>query len=78
LSAFGVHLCLNFFPDVIAGLVGGLEEETSLVGDVLEIANQGGAVFAGLEVIEKCRVFRNTIAAGCEEVRKLFLKLGTC
>jgi hypothetical protein len=73
----GVYLGLDALPDVIAGLVCGLEEKAGLVGDVLEIADEGGAGFAGLEVFPEIGIFRNTISAGSKEVGELFLKIGT-
>ena len=74
---FGVHLGLNALPDVVAGLVGGLEEKAGLVCDVLEVADEGGAVFAGLEVLQKIGILRNAVSTSCEEVGKLLLKIGT-
>jgi hypothetical protein len=75
LGAFRVHLGLDSLPDVVAGFVGGLEEKAGLIGDVLEIAHECGAVFAGLEVFQKVGVLGGAVSAGCEEVRKLLLKV---
>src|SRR5216683_1989039 len=76
LRAFGIHLGLDSLPDVVAGLVSGLEEEAGLVCDVLEIAHEGGAVLAGLEVLSKIGILGDTVSAGREEVGELLLKLG--
>ncbi len=45
----GVHLGLDSLPDVVAGLMCGLEEKAGLICNVLEIADEGAAGFAGLE-----------------------------
>ena len=40
LGVFRFEPFLNLLPDIIAGVLGRLKQETGLVGDVLEIANQ--------------------------------------
>ena len=72
----GVHLGLNALPDVVAGLVRGLEEKAGLIGNVLEIANQSRAFFAGFQVFQKIWIFRHTVSTSCEEIGKLLLKIG--
>jgi hypothetical protein len=74
---FGVDFGLDSLPDVIAGIVSRLEQETGLICNVLEIAHESGAVFAGFEVLFEIGIFRNAVPVGCEEIRKLLLKIGT-
>jgi hypothetical protein len=77
LGSVGVHAFLNSLPDVVAGFGGGLEQEAGLISDVLKIADEGGTVFAGLQVFDEIGIFRDAVAAGGEEVGELFLKVGT-
>jgi hypothetical protein len=72
-----IETFLDLFPDVVAGLVSGLKQEAGLIGDVLEVADEGRTVIAGLQVSDQGRVLGNAVAARCEEVGKLLLKVGT-
>ena len=65
---FGVHLGLDSLPDVVAGLMCGLEEKAGLICNVLEIADEGAAGFAGLEMFHEVRIFRDAVSSGCEQV----------
>jgi hypothetical protein len=76
LGAVRIDAFLNSFPDVVAGFVSGLQKETGLVGDVLEVTDEGRTVFAVFQVFDELGVFRDAVAAGGEEVGKLLLKLG--
>jgi hypothetical protein len=73
---FCVYLGLDALPDVVAGLVCGLEKKAGLVGNVLQIADEGGAIFTGLEVFQEIGILGNSVSAGCEEVGELLLKIG--
>ena len=72
----GIHLGLDALPDVVAGLVRGLKEKAGLVCDVLEIADERGAGFAGLQMFLEIGIFRNAVSSGSEQVGKLLLKIG--
>jgi len=76
MDAFGVYAFLNLLPDVVAWFESGLEQEAGLIGDVLEIPDEGRTVFAGLQVFDEIGIFGNAFAAGGKEIRELLLKIG--
>ena len=77
-ATFGFEFVLDAEPDAVAGLfLGGFEQLAGLVGDVLEIADQGGAVIAGVEVSLEDWIVRGAPVAGGEELRELVLELRT-
>jgi hypothetical protein len=73
--AVRIHAFLNLLPDVVAGFERRLQEEAGLVGDVLEVTDEGRTVFTGPEMLDQSGIFGNAIAAGGEEVWELLLKV---
>lgn len=68
---FLLNRALDFFPHARAGVVN-RKEQFCLLGDIFEVAHQGGAVFTALQVL-----FRSEIGVGFEEFRQSFLKIST-
>src|SRR6185312_8061534 len=75
-GAVGVETLLNSLPDVVAGLVCGLEQEAGLIGDVLQVPHQGRTVVAGLQMRDQAGILGNAAATRGEEIGKLLLKFG--
>jgi hypothetical protein len=76
--AIFAELALDITPDVGAGFQGGLQENTGLIRNVLEIANQGRAIGAGGEVGTKLRLGAQIAVSFLgKHVRQLLLELST-
>ena len=71
------EFALDMAPDVGAGFQSGLEEEAGLVGDVFEVADEGGAVGAGGEVGAEFGLLADVSGFAGEHVWQLFLEFGT-
>jgi hypothetical protein len=78
MGALGADALLNLLPNGVAGLLlYGLEKQAGLLGDVLQVADQGSTVLTGAEVLVKKGVFGERIFSGSKEIGQIFLELST-
>jgi hypothetical protein len=76
-GGIGSEFFLDLLPNIVAWFMRGLKQLPGLIGDILQIANQRGAVLASLQVTQQSRIVVKTFRTCRKQLWEVLLKLGT-